>query len=179
MTQKTFDDVILLFGGSVVDPMTHNETIAAFGEYLDQSGVRHFTARELCFPHRIEIAHKLGIYTFLPERLWWPRGAALALLADKIRDHLGEPVRCRNWYRPPEYNAVVGGAKRSDHLTAHAFDLDYRSGSARTKAADLLDELDRDYPWLALSIGTGAAFHHVGIMSPMGRRRWAYNTRGD
>ena len=40
-----------------------------------------------------------------------------------LRDYLGVPVRVISGYRSPKYNRRIGGAKRSQHMTARAADL--------------------------------------------------------
>ena len=59
----------------------------------------------------------------------------------------------RNWWRPREYNDAVGGAESSDHVTAHAVDLDYGSQDSRRRAEHRLREWASEAPWLALSLG--------------------------
>jgi hypothetical protein len=174
------DDVITrairLFGGDVIDPLALPRTEQGFQGFLAATGVRHFTASEVVRPkaNRRALARSLGYELLLPEQAWWPRGAALLLLADELRRVVNEPVACRNWWRPGDYNAAVGGAPEGDHPSAHAVDLDYRSETSRRKAEGRLRELDREQPWLRLSLGLGARTTHVGIDSPKGRREWHY-----
>jgi len=40
-----------------------------------------------------------------------------------LREHLGKPIRVISGYRPPAYNTKIGGAKRSQHLSAKAADI--------------------------------------------------------
>lgn len=176
MADVVMPRAIELFGGSIVDPFEHTEDEAGFEGFLFCSGVRHFTAAEVVRPKpaRLALARSLGYELLLPPREWWPRGAALLLLADELRQLVAEPVTCRNWWRPEPYNSAVGGAPAGDHLTAHAVDLDYRSVASRRKAEARLRELDRTHPWLRLSLGLGAKTTHVGIDSPKGRREWHY-----
>ena len=42
---------------------------------------------------------------------------------DILREHLGYPIIINSGYRTPEYNKSVGGAKKSQHLTASAADI--------------------------------------------------------
>jgi zinc D-Ala-D-Ala carboxypeptidase len=42
----------------------------------------------------------------------------------ELRDRLGKPLIVRSAYRSPEHNRAVGGATRSKHMDATAFDID-------------------------------------------------------
>lgn len=44
-------------------------------------------------------------------------------MLQELRSLLGEPCVVNSAYRSPEYNAFVGGAKRSKHLEGIAFDI--------------------------------------------------------
>ncbi len=39
-----------------------------------------------------------------------------AIQMDTVRDFLGSPILVHCWYRPPAYNAQIGGAKYSAHM---------------------------------------------------------------
>lgn len=171
-----FSRAIERLHGEVVNPAPYPSTLDGFQRYLTASGVRDVTADELTRPNHPGVAARLGFERFLPAKKWWPRGAALALLTDRLRGIAGEPVHLRNWWRPPSYNAnpVVGGAKYGDHPTANAVDLDYTSVSGRIRAERWLRKLDKTASWLGLSLGLGPLTTHVGIGSPRGRRQWHY-----
>lgn len=164
------------FDGHVVDPARYPHTQDGFQRYLTDSGVKAFSAVELTRPHHPDVARQFGYTNFLPSQAWWPRGAALALLAEKLRAEAGTPVTVRNWWRPAEYNRHprVGGARSSDHLTAHSLDLDYPTAAAQRRAEKYLLALDEKEPWLALSLGLGARTTHIGLQSPAGHRTWFY-----
>jgi hypothetical protein len=156
-----------------VKPAAYPETVSGFQAYLSDCGVRSISAADLTHPNHPRIAARLGYRDFLPPRDWWPRGTALALLAQNISSSAG-PVRVRNWWRPASYNSGVGGAKGGDHPTANAVDLDYQRPSDRMRAERYLRDLDRRCPWMELSLGLGPQTTHVGIGSPRGRREWHY-----
>ena len=165
------------FGGRLTKPEEYAESVSGFQKYLRDSGVRKVSATQMTRPHHVAIARDVGFDVFLPKKAWWSRGAALALLAQAIEEAIGEPVTIRNWWRPARYNADarVAGAKRSDHLTAHAIDIDYRSRRSAERARRWLEELRRKQPWLRLSVGSGPITTHVGIDSPLGSRQWTYD----
>ena len=141
---------IQVLGGVVVDPMAFPQTVAGFQAFLSASAVKAVTASELTKPNHPEVAARLGFPAFLPERSWWPRGAALALLTQNIQSKIGAAVHVRNWWRPSAYNTdpAVGGARNGDHPTANAVDLDYPSVAARMAAELYLRSLAKVSPWM-------------------------------
>lgn len=161
---------IVRFCGKDVDPYAFH--VDDFQRYLSQVGVKYFSADEVTRPYQQDIAAQLGIVKLLPDRAWWPRGAALFLLADIIRSKVGSPVHCRNWYRSQKYNSLVGGVHGSTHLTAHAVDLDYKTKAHRRIAERFLDKLWTTDQWLDLGIGLGAKTTHIDIFHR--RRIWEY-----
>jgi hypothetical protein len=177
--QRVPERAIRHFGGQSVSKLEkYRETTAGLQQYLRDSGVRRFAAEQLTRPNHADVARKYGYENFVPTQQWWPRGAALALLAEALEKAIGEPVTIRNWWRPERYNRDprVRGASRSDHLTAHAVDIDYRSEKSARRAQEWLDKLARTNAWLRLSLGFGPTTTHVGIDSPLGSRRWTYET---
>lgn len=173
---NVFERAIRHFGGKVVNTAYYTESVTGFEQYLRASGVRLLTAEQMTRPHHPEVASALGYRNFLPRREWWPRGAALALLAEKIQRVTGEPLTLRNWWRPEAYNRDwrIEGAKKSDHLTAHSIDLDYPSAESRLRAERWLHTLSKEQRWLELSLGLGPRTTHIGIHSPHGGREWRY-----
>lgn len=163
-------------GGSLAAPTAYPETLAGFQSYLTDSGVKAVSAAELTQPNHPEVAARLGFHHFLPPRCWWSRGAALALLVQNIAGKIHAPVHIRNWWRPAAYNAdpAVGGAKNGDHPTANAVDVDYRTASDGMCAEGFLRTLDRQFPWLRLSLGLGPQTTHIGLGSRRGHREWHY-----
>jgi hypothetical protein len=171
-----FSRAITLFGGRTLEPSDYPSTVAGFGKYLEAVGVHAIRASDLTTPYHRGVAAKLGFDAFLPPKKWWPRGAALALLTERLNRAAGEHVAIRNWWRPAAYNrdTAVGGAKNGDHPTANALDLDYSSVAARAGAERALRTLDAEAPWLHLSLGLGPRTTHVGIGSARGHREWHY-----
>lgn len=175
-TGKNFSDAIKLFEGIFVNPFNYPKSLNGFQNYLDDTGVIFFSAKEMTTPKNKSIASKYGYKVFLPKQEWWPRGAALAKLADFCRTHAASPVRMRNWWRPKGYNEAVGGKSQGDHPTAHGIDLDYKTIYARRGAESFLKFYQSHYPWLEMSLGLGYRTTHIGIMSPRGRRTWKYKS---
>ncbi len=171
-----FGRAIEQFGGHVVDPAQFPNDLQGFELYLASSGVRAYNAADLTYPNRPEVAAEFGFTWFLPPQAWWPRGVALALLAQEIEDRVGETVKIRNWWRPPAYNRDprVGGAPRGDHIAAFGMDLDYLSSQGRRRAEQWLRSLAARHGWLQVSLGLGDRTTHIGILSPRGSREWHY-----
>lgn len=183
--------LITRFGGDDVDPLTFPETQAGFQAYLDAVGVVHFAAYEYVEPNNPQVAADCGYTILLPERGYWRKAAALGLLADQLRALVGEPIILRNWWRPPCYNAGVGGAAGGDHPDGDAVDLDFLSARSRADAQAFLCETywKRDLvepadiapgsnlnPRLNLSVGLGGVTIHLGVLSRNGRRFWKYDS---
>ena len=49
--------------------------------------------------------------------------ALTAYVLDKLRAHLGVPVRITSGFRSPQVNTAVGGAQGSQHVTGEAADI--------------------------------------------------------
>jgi uncharacterized protein YcbK (DUF882 family) len=52
-----------------------------------------------------------------------PHAQALALMLERIRARMGVPLIPVSWYRTPVYNARIGGARASQHMTGGAADI--------------------------------------------------------
>lgn len=171
-----FEQAIRTLGGAIVDPAAYPEDLHGFQQFLQASGVTVFSAQEMTRPYHLDVALRHGFNCFLPSREWWPRGAALALMAQHISNAIGEKIMLRNWWRPPAYNRdpVVGGAKEGDHLAAFGMDLDFASARSRRRAEHWLRELGHTRPWMQVSLGLGERTAHVGLLSDRGHREWHY-----
>lgn len=165
---------VSFLGGADLDPAEYPMTVDGFAHYLKDQGIEHFEAGEFLEPHRPDTASALGYSVFLPPHDWWPRGAALGLLADRLRELVNEPVVLRNWWRPRPYNAEVASARQSDHITAHALDLDFPTSNKRREAQSELERLRDEEPWLEVSLGTGGNTIHKGLLSYRKQRSWTY-----
>ena len=170
-----FELIIQRFNKKIVDPENFDQTIEGFQEYLNETGIKFVSAKEMCTPHHPQIASDLGYAAFVPEKGWWVRGAALAALFDHLRAKLGKPITVRNWWRPAEYNAKVGGAKGSDHVGAYAFDMDFKTKKDRQQVEEVLEGFYKD-PDLQMSLGLGGYTIHLGLCSEKGNRRWYYDS---
>lgn len=165
---------IIALGGTYNDPENYSEDLEGFQNYLSDTGVQYFNAKEFLIPHKPDVAKELDLPSiFLPERSKWALGAVLGLIADRLRKEVKSPVRLRNWWRPEEYNKAVGGSKRSDHVGAYALDLDFKNAELKNKASKLVEMIAKVLPDLKISMGIyrGVSLH-IGVLSPLGARRW-------
>lgn len=86
-----------------------------------------------------------------------------------IRDILKAPIKITSGYRPPEYNALIGGAKKSAHIYGLACDFqanDYTAKEVRSILLPFLDKLD-----IRMEDHTGNWTHiDLMIVPPKGKR---------
>lgn len=104
-----------------------------------------------------------------------PPAAELLARLNVLRDRVGRPVIVTSGPRCPSWNARVGGARTSDHLTGEGADLHVRDSRERD---ELLDAI-YTRPRLFLRIGAGPDFLHVGLPGPErpARVAWTYYLR--
>jgi len=88
---------------------------------FDAAGVQHFRAQ------RFLTLRQTGEVVTMPDA-YADAAVRVCQLADTLRNRYGAPVRLANGYRPPDYNAAVGGAPKSQHIFGAAVDLDPLDG---------------------------------------------------
>lgn len=70
--------------------------------------------------------------------------ANMKLVAEKcfepLREWYGKPIKINSFYRSPELNKAVKGAKNSDHVKGMAIDIDAGSNSENLKLFNWLKE---------------------------------------
>jgi len=97
------------------------------------------------------------------------------LLAENLqvlRDHVGKSIKIISGYRHPAYNRKVGGAKRSQHLTASAGDMVVKSMSPR-KVADTISKLIKEGKMKKGGLGRYKRFCHYDVRPK--NVRWGRN----
>lgn len=99
---------------------------------------------------------------------YYENAKAICARADKLREKAGHPLVVNCGYRTPEHNKKVGGAPKSQHLTASALDLRCHEVSAR-ELADIYEQLIRDGLVPDGGLGRYATFVHIDLGKP---RRW-------
>ena len=94
----------------------------------------------------------------------------LAMNLQVLRDHIGEPVMITgSGYRTPSHNKKVGGAKRSQHLTASGADINAKNYSPQ-ELADVIFELIEKGDMKEGGVGIYKGFVHYDIRGT--KARW-------
>ena len=80
-----------------------------------------------------------------------------------IREHFGGiyPIRINSGYRTPEYNKSVGGASKSQHLTASAADI--RISITPSIVQDAIEQLQKEGKIKKGGLGRYTTFTHYDI----------------
>lgn len=117
------------------------------------------------------------------EALYLPRWNIYAMPADpqilenvsnfaqklqRVRNFLGIPMTITSWYRPHEYNKLIGGAKYSWHKTGGAGDFRCPNISADELRLALKDELEEF--GLRMENLPGSNWVHVDDKEPVDER---------
>lgn len=94
----------------------------------------------------------------------WANINRMADKMEEIRAIFNCPLIIHSWFRPREYNLIIGGARNSAHMYGLAVDFSIkgmRCDDIRAVLVDMLDDLDirmEDLP--------GSSWVHVDIRSP-------------
>lgn len=178
----TPNHVLELFGYRTPSPDRYQKSIKDLQRYLDDVGIKNFSAKEIATPYHPDIAKKQGWSDglLIPPPACWPHGAACLAIAEKIRTMTGRPLLCANWYRPDPYNAAVAGSSaQGDHPSATAIDIQFTGSSADVRAAraiavPYLQDLYRKELFLALGLYGDERRIHIGVCTGMGKRKWGW-----
>lgn len=79
-----------------------------------------------------------------------------------LRDHVGKPIRIISGYRSPPYNKKIGGAKRSQHMTAKAADIKV-TGMTPAEVKEVIVELIKEGKMHSGGIGLYTTFTHYDV----------------
>lgn len=107
----------------------------------------------------------------IPPRALWPNMVPALQLFQQLRDEIGAPLKIGNGYRPPDYNAAVGGAPNSAHIYFAALDLDPLSED-RAAVALLSAQRYREGGNMGLGIYGAENPSRTHVDFGRGRRRW-------
>lgn len=172
---ESYNRLIKRFGTTKVDPSKFKRTENGLQSFIDQSGIRYFSAAEVMTPHNEAGALACGLDNLIPPQCIWSNGAALMSILERMRELIAGPIMFRNWYRPTCYNSLVEGAKGSDHLLAKSVDIDFRKPHDRAVAQKFLcEELWKKNE--NIQVGIGCNTLHIGLASPRGKRFWVYGS---
>ncbi len=101
---------------------------------LEDAGVRYFHASELLFLPKLDrYAHGRELDGDILRNL-----VATARCADFLRREVGLPLCVTSGYRPREYNALVNGSAKSQHLMGKAVDLNLIARDRTPEKIELL-----------------------------------------
>ena len=79
-----------------------------------------------------------------------------------LRDHIQKPIRVISGYRSPKYNRRIGGARRSQHMTAKAADIKV-SGMSPKEVKDVIVDLIKQGKMHSGGIGLYTTFTHYDV----------------
>lgn len=164
----------------LLEAQKYPRTVAGLDAFLKACGIVHFSGREVATPHHQATALKQGWPEghLIPPHSCWAHGVACLIIADQVRELIGQPLKCANWWRPDPYNnAVAQSSSNSDHPHATAIDIEFLGDSktaaaAHAKATEYLRDLYKRTDYLALGIYPGGRRIHIGVYTAAGRRTW-------
>lgn len=93
----------------------------------------------------------------------------LAANLQVLRDYLGEAININSSYRHPEYNKRIGGASKSQHLTASAADITVKSKTPKQLSV-IIEKLITEKKLRFGGMGVYPGFVHVDIRK--NKARW-------
>ena len=79
-----------------------------------------------------------------------------------LRDHIGKPINIISGYRSPSYNRKIGGARRSQHMSAKAADIKIK-GLTPAEIKDIIVELIKSGEMKSGGIGLYTTFVHYDV----------------
>ena len=86
-----------------------------------------------------------------------------------LRDYINKPIHVISGYRSPKYNRKIGGARRSQHMTAKAGDLIVK-GMTPDEVKDAILQLIKEGKMKKGGIGLYTHFTHYDVRGF--NRRW-------
>lgn len=91
-----------------------------------------------------------------------------------LRDYVDTPIKINSGYRSPDYNALVGGASKSQHLLGNAADIVIGKLDP-VEVADIITELINTGRMKQGGIGVYNTFTHYDIRGTAAR--WDYRKK--
>ena len=187
-SQDTYQRFIEILGGQYIDSSQFENNFSDLDQFLIDSQIVNFSAREIAIARTPEVAAECGLENLIPPQGNWMKAASILLIFEDVRRFINAPIWVTSWFRPPCYNRLVGGATNSDHISADAIDVVFKSKIDLKIAQKYLCEMywhPQDgsliYDWnpLNMSIGLGGTTMHISLFSKKGRRSWYYPTYND
>ena len=118
--------------------------------------MKYFTIQELSDS---DTAKKMNIHNEPDKEVEKNMHQLVNVVLDPARELLGMPIRVNSGYRSKELNEVVGGAKRSYHLSGRAADITAGSISANRRLFAILRKL----PHKELIWEKGGIWIHIAL----------------
>lgn len=133
--------------------------------------MKYFTIEELC---RSAKAEELGIDNTPTPQAVENMTRLINVVLDPLREAFGKPIIVNSGYRSDMLNAVVGGAKTSQHKTGEAVDI-----TTGTKYGNkwLFDYIKENLPFDQLIDEYNYSWVHVSLDADMCNRREIIHTR--
>lgn len=134
----------------------------AFSAFIQSQGLKYFKPYEfLVLGHQNQNADSPAYnLNRKPSPDLWENIVPTAKVLDRLRELMGAPIATLSAYRTPEYNAAIGGARSSQHMTFRAVDFIVKSNSGPADWASALRQL-RSEGLFKGGIGTYSGFVHL------------------
>ena len=87
-----------------------------------------------------------------------------------LREHINKPIRIISGYRSPKYNRRIGGARKSQHMTAKAADIRV-TGMTPQELKDIIESLISEGRMMKGGIGLYTSFLHYDVRGRNARWR--------
>lgn len=122
--------------------------LEAFKAYVASLELEHFSYYEVLTG---VFKKRHGIFNAPPPQEIWHNIGPSLLVLDELRKFFDVPITINSVYRSPEYNPLIGGAKRSQHMGFVAIDINAR-GVNPTAVADQLMAWQEQDKWFEMPI---------------------------
>lgn len=91
-----------------------------------------------------------------------------------LRDYIDKPIKINSGYRCQEYNAKIGGVKRSQHILGKAADIRV-DGMKPKEVHSIIEELISKGEMLQGGLGLYSSFVHYDVRGK--KARWDFSKR--
>lgn len=81
---------------------------------------------------------------------------------DPLREFIKKPILINSWYRSPEYNKKVGGAKNSQHTLGEAVDFIVK-GMTIEEIYAIIIRMELVFDQLIMEYGNGTTWVHISL----------------
>lgn len=81
---------------------------------------------------------------------------------DPLREFIKKPITVNSWYRSPEYNKKVGGAKNSQHTLGEAVDFIVK-GMTIEEIYAIIIRMGLVFDQLIMEYGNGTTWVHISL----------------